>query len=272
MPAAWCFERNLIAEMKNKPTLLLPGTERKTFTALLQRKLELQRQQSITDVEQIRTSYEMQIAALNEEKEYQKELAEDAFQKYQQYEQECEALREKNYNLQCLNDALQEALENSGNHFEDIVEIPSEYQEMPTWCEKYLSSKLEFTNRARRAISKDVDNLYRDVKLVYQCLLFLAEEYRDSKLGKADYSIIEQRLKELQLENRPAVNGTQAGRFEEEYFYTDEARVKHLVEMHLVRGKGRDTRNTLRIYYYWDEKKKKIVIVSLTRHLTTAAT
>lgn len=267
-----CYERYIISEIRRKPTMLCSTAERIAFTALLQRKIEQQREESITNTEQMKRSYEDQIKAVQEEKDFQQELAEDAYQKYRQYEHDCEILREKNYNLECLVEQLQDALKTAGKHMEDVIPMPDTYDEMGEWCSKYLSGKLEFTNRAERAIGKDVETLYNDVSLVYKCLLFLANEYRDAKLGKESYDIIDRKLKDLQVENRPSVTATQAGRYEDDYYYTDANGVKNLADMHLARGTSRDTRSTLRIYYYWDEKQRKVVIVSLTRHLTTTAT
>ncbi|WP_295690932.1 hypothetical protein [uncultured Oscillibacter sp.] len=271
VPSYQCFEQYLISEIKRKPTLLSSGSERIAFTAIMQKKLERQREENITNEEAMKSSYEEQISILREEKEFHKELAEEAYQKYTQYEKDNEVLKEKNYDLECLVEQLKEALKFSGKTLEDIIPIPDNYDEMGDWCRKYLDNKLEFTNRARRAVGKDVETLYSDVALVYKCLLFLATEYRDGKLGKINHDEIEDKLKSLQVENRPSVTQSQAGRYEEEYYYTD-AKGKHLVDMHLVRGTSRDTKQSLRIYYYWDDEDKKVVVVSLTRHLTTDAT
>lgn len=103
-------------------------------------------------------------------------------------------------------------------------------------------------------------------------MLFLATEYRDGKLGKINHTEIESKLRSLQVENRPSATQSQAGRYEEEYYYTDTKGNKHLADMHLARGTSRDTKQSLRIYYYWDAEDEKVVVVSLTRHLTTDAT
>lgn len=265
-------QRHLIQELRSRPTLLSSCGHRMVYSTLFQKKLEQQRRERIDDVEQLRQSYESQIQSIQEERDYQRELAEDAYQKYRQYEQSCEILRERNYNLECLVAQLQDALKAVGTDMQDVIPIPDNYDEMSEWCQTYLAGKLEFTNRARRAVGKDPETLYSDVELVYKYLLFLGGEYRDSKMGKADYDTVADKLKQLQVENRPSVNETQAGRYEEEYYYTDDRGIRRLADMHLVRGSSRDTRSTLRIYYYWDEEARKVVVVSLPRHLTTSST
>ena len=272
IPSYRCFERYIISELKRKPTVLCAGTERIAFTAIMQRKLEQQRKESIINSEAVKASYEDQINILQEEKEFHKELAEEAYQKYTQFEKEVEILKEKNYDLECLVENLKEAIKSSGKTLEDVIPIPDNYDEMGEWCRRYLDNKLVFTNRARRAVGKDIETLYSDVALVYRCLLFLATEYRDGKLGKINHTEIESKLRSLQVENRPSATQSQAGRYEEEYYYTDTKGNKHLADMHLARGTSRDTKQSLRIYYYWDAEDEKVVVVSLTRHLTTDAT
>ncbi len=255
--------------IRRDPTLLLSTQTRTTFSDLFQKRLALSRSEAVANEATLRTSYESQISDLEGQLKYQTELAEDAYQKYEQFKHENAVLSAENHNLNVLIANLRDALRVSGRNLD--IPIPDNYDEMEEWCSEYFPDKLVFTTRARRAI-KDTENLYSDVALVYRALCFLAQEYNDVKLQKIDRQVMADKLDELQLEDRPAATPTQAGRYEDEYYYTDSSGIKHLVKKHLVRGSGRDPHNTLRIYYYWDNDAKKVVIVSLTRHLTTAAT
>lgn len=266
--ACQTFQQGLLELLTAKPVVLAAGQERRAFSGLYQKKLEQARQESTANEETIRKSYETQLETLREELKEIKALEEDSFAKYQGFSAECDRLEAEKHNLILLTESLREALKAGGKELK--LEIPDGYDEMEEWCRQNFPDKLVFTSRARRAI-KDDENLYSDVGLVYQCLGLLGNEYHDVKTGKGDGKALARRLEELQVENRPAATMTQAGMYPEEYFYTDDKKKKHLVEMHLAKGSGRDSRNTLRIYYYWDDEKEKVVIVSLTKHLTTSA-
>lgn len=268
-PSWKCFELYLLNLLRSNPILFTQNQERYSFFDLYQKKLSIIRQVDSSSKENLRKSYESQIDDLTEQLEFYKELSEDYSQKYQYCKQENDTLSSENHNLNMLTESLRTALTSSGKTLE--IQIPNNYDEMEEWCAQYFPDRLVFTTRARRAI-KDNENLYSDVELVYQCLLLLSQEYYNTKMGTCDGKVLQSRLDALQVENRPSATLSQAGQYEEEYYYTDSKGVKHLVDMHLTRGKGRDTRNTLRIYYYWDDTVNKVVLVSLTKHLTTSDT
>lgn len=268
-PSWKSFERQIINFLRSNPTLLISTQTRFSFSDLYQKKLLLMRQADSSSREALLNSYKSQLDDLKERAEYYEELSEEYLQKYQYCKQENSTLSSENHNLSILAETLRAALQAGGKSLE--IPIPDDYDEMEEWCTQYLPDRLVFTTRARRAI-KDTENLYSDVQLVYRCLLFLGQEYYDTKIGNCEGKLLQSKLDSLQIENRPSVTPSQAGQYEEEYYYTDSKGIKHLVDMHLTRGKGRDSRNTLRIYYYWDDEASKVVVVSLTKHLTTSDT
>lgn len=262
------FSEFLSATIRQEPTLLSSVQTRLTFSELFQKSLALMRNEATANEATLRQSYESEISDLKEQLKFHQDLAEDAYQKFDHYRKESLAFSAENHNLNALVENLRDALRASGRKLE--IPIPDNYDEMEEWCSEYFPDRLIFTTRARRAI-KDTQTLYADVPLVYRALCFLAQEYHDLKLGKIESHVMADKLNELQLQNRPSINLDQAGQYGKTYFYTDSDGKEHFVDMHLARGTDRDPHRTLRIYYYWDDVKNRVVVVSLTKHLTSSS-
>ena len=267
-PPQRAFEIYLKRRINTFPIFYPQNCNYDTFNQVHQERLEHDRVTAHMDARRRQISYEEQIAALKQEVKKQQDTAESVFADSLKLEEENARLKEDLRNLSAYKDSLLHAIKQSGQEAESLIPIPTSYDEMDSWCKKYFPDRLHFTTRARRAI-KDPATLFDNVHLVYQCLLLLANEYWEMRTGNLDASVFDKKCENLQVENRPAATKTQAGMAKEEYYYTDAQGKKHLLDMHITRGRDHNPHAILRIYYYWDSDKKMVVIGSLTNHLTT---
>jgi hypothetical protein len=151
-------------------------------------------------------------------------------------------------------------------------EFPGGYDELPEWVYENLVGRLELLPRAVRALK---DARYRDPAAVYRALLLLANEYRDSRLGKAgSQKAFERKLVEQHLELSGSISKELAGEHGETYFvkWPGANSPRRFVDLHLKRGTSRNPDDCLRVYFFWDEESSQVVVASLPAHLETRAT
>ncbi|MBR9977244.1 MAG: hypothetical protein KFH87_04070, partial [Bacteroidetes bacterium] len=182
-------------------------------------------------------------------------------------EQRRRAVQEENRILRNRISSLEYALEEkTGAAIDDAVAIPASYDEMPAWVRKNLAGRLLLHNRALQGIKQAQ---YERIDLVYQCLLSLANEYRKMRLDGNCKEHFDARIRELQVEDRPAVGDISAGLNEDAFhvIYPEHSNRKRRLDKHLCRGNAHDSRHTLRVYYFWDEDSGQVVVGWLPGHL-----
>lgn len=163
--------------------------------------------------------------------------------------------------------ALRASLEaKTGEIIDEAIEIPESYDELPDWVDKHLTGRLELLPRAVRTLK---DATYEDVKLVYRSLLLLANEYRDMRTGMGDKEKFENAMAELGLKLSGSIDRSRAGAEGETYFvrYPVGTYQREFLEFHLRKGKVKDDRHCLAVYFFWHDESKQVVVGSLPAHL-----
>lgn len=152
------------------------------------------------------------------------------------------------------------------------ADIPTGLSELRAWAEKWFPHKLVLLPRAIRAAEDSHCDL---VQLVYQCLILLGTDYRDARLSEPGaHARFQARLKELGVEDEPAISDTGAGQEGDAYFvlWPPGTKQKRKLERHLKRGNDKSGKRLLRIYYFWDDRMRRVVIGWLPGHLPTRQT
>lgn len=176
---------------------------------------------------------------------------------------------EENHALRSRIEYLQYALEEkTGKSSDDEIEIPSSYDKIPDWIRKNFAGRLILHNRALQGLK---DAAFMDVKLVCECLLCLARDYRNMKIYGKGKNEFEKVIMELQIEDGLSTSDESAGMHGDEYDvrYPQHSNKKRRMERHLCKGTSRDPRYTMRIYYFWDEETNQVVVGWLPGHLKT---
>jgi hypothetical protein len=190
-----------------------------------------------------------------------------------QYKQVADRYVRENRCLQSKNDALRMAVEaKTGKSTEANLEIPDNYDDMPEWVEEHFTGRLVLLPRAIQGSKKAK---YTDTRLVYECLILLAREYRDMRLGhdeaKQEW---EDKIAQLKLRCDLSITDNRAGERGETYFvhYPPGSSRRRFLERHLCKGSIKDDKYCLRIYFFWDDETSQVVVGWLPSHLDTRAT
>lgn len=225
--------------------------------------------QNVTDERQWKPLYEQQIAALNEKIAELETEAEEYSDDAIRAGKERDAFKEDNRQLRYQVDWLRQALsEKTGGASETEIEIPSSYDDMQEWVNRNLVGRVVLHSRALRGLK---DAIFEDVGLVYRGLLLLANEYRNQQLGRDGANeTFKRRCDELGLDFARAITKERAGEQGDEYFirYPTPSSAKQLLEWHLRKGKTKDDRHCLAIYFFWDDHTEQVVVGWLPSHLT----
>lgn len=140
--------------------------------------------------------------------------------------------------------------------------LPTEWDELPAWCEAH-QEQLTVLPRALNACKKSI---YEKPKYLFAGLNFLATAYRDARLGRCSPAEMEQALAHAGVRLAGSVGASIAGEHGDTYFVTWGGR-RRFLELHLLRGGGRDERYCLRIYFFWDDATQKCVVGWMPSHL-----
>ncbi len=221
-----------------------------------------------SELEQLRAFFEEEA---NAQSELQKKLK-AAHDQVEELRLVLEDANEKARSVAAQNDALRQSIEAQAGTNLDTVEVPpTTYEEMPDWVDDRLAGRLSLHQRARRTLKKAV---YNDVDLVYNCLLLLAREYRDMKMGinraKEEF---ERKCGELEVHIGGSITRTRAGEEGETYFvkYPPGSDQKRFIDLHLRKGTTKDDQLCLAIYFFYDKDKEEVVVCSLPAHLGNRA-
>lgn len=154
---------------------------------------------------------------------------------------------------------LSEQIRSRGASPDEEVVLPSDWEVFSDWCDDALSGRVVLSSRARKEVKSP---LFKDVKTAAKCLLWLANDYRDSRLEGGNGDL-----------RKPICEGVKNDRCGADSFDFDWGGRKRLVEWHVKNGGNtRDPGRCLRIYYLWDDDQKSVVIVSMPAHIRSGAT
>ena len=139
------------------------------------------------------------------------------------------------------------------------IPLPKSWDAFADWCDEVLIGRVVLSPRARRETkSPDFD----DPQTAARCLLWLANEYRDSRINGASGDL-----------RKPVDEGIHNERCGADSFEFGWGSRRVPVEWHLKNGGNtRDPRRCLRIYYFWDEESQTVVIATMPAHIRTGAT
>lgn len=159
---------------------------------------------------------------------------------------------------------------------EQLVQRPATYGELAKWVHDGLAGRLVLSARAEDAVKAAE---FQDVALVYDALELLATEYRNMRLANPEERTLRQealqaRLGELGLSDSGSIAESTRGEFKELYEITwpPGGKAKRVLDRHLAKGKNKEERYTLRIYYFWDEESSQVVVGHLPSHLRNRKT
>lgn len=144
---------------------------------------------------------------------------------------------------------------------------PLSWSDLPQWC-KELEGRLTVLPRALNAGKKA---LYEQPSHVRAGLSFLAGPYRDCRMGLLSIQEMEAALRDSGLRIAGSVAPSIAGEQGDAYFVTYGGK-RRFLELHLLKGGGRDERYCMRIYFFWDAETQQCVVGWLPSHLNNSLT
>lgn len=117
-----------------------------------------------------------------------------------------------------------------------------------------------------RALNGAKKSIYESPETIYRALDFLAKPYRQARLGQLSHTQMQEALDKHNIGLSGSVGVSVAGSFGDDYFVQYNGR-RRLLDMHLVKGGGRDDRYCMRIYFFYDEESGRAVVGSMPAHL-----
>lgn len=138
-------------------------------------------------------------------------------------------------------------------------------ERLEEWAEA-RSNAVVLLPRARSGAKKSI---YSAPEHIFKGLEFLATAYFEYRTGARTKEAMERALADSGCQLAGSVSPTIAGSQGDAYFVRWEGR-RRFMDLHLVRGGGRDERYCLRIYFFWDEEQKKVIVGWLPSHLSNS--
>ena len=165
-------------------------------------------------------------------------------------------LRAANFRIQQLLDQIKSV----GSTPDAEIALPGNWNEFINWCDVHLAGRLLLAPQARRALRGSV---FEDISVAARCLLWLANDYRNSRMGDSDGA----------LRDRVVLPGAINAHCGSDSFRIYWQGKSHDVEWHIKNGGNtRDPARCLRIYYFWDDTSRQVVIASMPAHVRSDAT
>ena len=219
-------------------------------------------------------AYEAELAALREQVKEAKAEAQEydaswtlANQHMEDYKQQC-----KNMQWQ-LKSLLEKIKERTGESPDETLVLPQAYDDFADWVARHFPGRLSLHPRTRKCLKNAV---YEDVQLVAKALQLLANEYWSMRLeGGADrQQLFETKLSALGLHLDGSITQERAGEQGEDYFvqWPPHKPRRTFIDLHLRKGKTKDDRLCLAIYFFWDEDSNSVVVCWLPSHLDNRLT
>jgi hypothetical protein len=154
---------------------------------------------------------------------------------------------------------LTEQLRERGQDPDATISVPQSWSGFSDWCEQHLIGRVTLSACARRSVK---NSLFQDVETAAQCLLWLANDYRDRRLGGGDG--------DLRVSLGQGIRNDQCGA---DSFSMPWRGMRKDVQWHIKNGGNtRDPSRCLRIYYFWDQASQEVVIAFMPGHIRTGAT
>lgn len=238
------------------------GDDVVAFSEVRESSLDFERQRlkqaGLSEAEQLKAA-QIQVDALKDDLERSKAETEQWLSEYGRAEEEAQnyqlQLRGAQFRIQQLLAQIKER----GDEPDSAVQLPESWDAFADWCDEILGGRVMLSSRARRE-TKSAD--FDDPQTAARCLLWLANEYRDSRMNGATGDL-----------RKPIADGIHNERCGAETFDFAWNGRQVPVEWHIKNGGNtRDPRRCLRIYYFWDEESQVAVIATMPAHVRTGAT
>lgn len=238
------------------------GTDVLAFSAVRDASLDFERerlkQAGSADTEQLRAA-QAQIDALKDDLRRSAETQQWLSDEHKSIEEHAQNLEQQLRGAQFRIHQLLDQIKARGDEPDAGIPLPESWDAFADWCDEVLSGRVVLSARARRE-TKSAD--FDDPQTAARCLLWLANEYRDSRINGASSDL-----------RKPVDEGIHNERCGADSFEFGWSNRKVPVEWHLKNGGNtRDPRRCLRIYYFWDEDSQLVVIATMPAHIRTGAT
>lgn len=238
------------------------GTDVLAFSAVREARLDVERerlkQAGSADIEQLRAA-QAQIDALKDDLRRSAETQQWLSDEHGTIEEHAQNLEQQLRGAQFRIHQLLEQIKARGDEPDAGIRLPESWDTFADWCDEVLSGRVVLSGRARRE-TKSAE--FDDPLTAARCLLWLANEYRDSRINGASGDL-----------RKPVDEGIHNERCGSDRFEFGWGNRKVPVEWHLKNGGNtRDPRRCLRIYYFWDEDSQVVVIATMPAHIRTVAT
>jgi hypothetical protein len=238
------------------------GTDVLAFSAVREASLDFERKRlkaaGSADSEQLRAA-QAQIDALKDDLRRSAETQQWLSDEHKAIEEHAQNLEQQLRSAQFRIHQLLDQIKARGDEPDAGIALPDSWETFADWCDEVLSGRVVLSPRARRE-TKSAD--FNDPQTAARCLLWLANEYRDSRISGASSDL-----------RKPVDEGIHNERCGADSFEFGWGNRKVNVEWHLKNGGNtRDPRRCLRIYYFWDEGSQLVVIATMPAHIRTGAT
>lgn len=238
------------------------GDDVVAFSEVRESSLDFERQRlkqaGSSEAEQLKAA-QIQVDALKNDLERSKAETDQWLAEYGRAEEEAQ-----NYQLQLRGaqfriQQLLGQIKDRGGEPDSAVALPESWDRFADWCDEVLSGRVMLSSRARRETKHaDCD----DPKAAARSLLWLANEYRDSRMNGAIGDL-----------RKPIADGIHNDRCGADSFDFAWNGRQEPIEWHIKNGGNtRDPRRCLRIYYFWDEDSQVAIVASMPAHVRTGAT
>lgn len=238
------------------------GADVLAFSAVREASLDVERQHlektGSADSEQLRAA-QGQIDALKDDVRRALETQQWLSDEHTAIEEHAQSLEQQLRGAQFRIQQLLGQIKARGDEPDAGIRLPDSWDAFADWCDEVLSGRVALSARARRE-TKSAG--FDDPHLAARCLLWLANEYRDSRIYGASG--------DLRKPVEEGIHNERCGADSFEFLW-DDRRVP--VEWHLKNGGNtREPRRCLRIYYFWDEESQMVVVATMPAHIRTGAT
>jgi hypothetical protein len=155
---------------------------------------------------------------------------------------------------------LLDQLKTKGIAPDEGITLPMRWSDFADWCDEHLAGRVVLASNARRGVR---DPEFRDVQVAARCLLWLGNEYRESRV-RGGGSLLEA-VVETQYRNSPCGGDSYNFSWQERILSAD----WHIKNYY---SNQRDPARCLRIYYCWNDETQQVVISDMPAHRRTGAT
>jgi len=238
------------------------GGEVVAFSAVRDASLDAERKrlkESGTGAAEQLKAAQSQIDALREDLIRANAESESWMSEFEEADDKAKNLEQQLRSAQFRNQQLLAQLKARGGEPDTDVKLPEDWNGFADWCDDVLSGRVTLSGKARREVKSASFN---EPQTAARCLLWLANEYRDSRLNGSTGDL-----------RKPLESGIQNDRVGGDSFEFKWNDRNVPVEWHIKNGGNtHDPRRCLRIYYFWDEDSQTVVIATMPAHIRTGAT